>query len=141
STVRAFTRVSARRDDVEEPEIVRTYRKKYLVLAPTVYDALLKPRNLVTRQGVLDGAALGNSLEERTESLRLYMEQGYMQRQLRQKFQFDNAATVFANVLRIVQSQTEIWWICKYEVLATLYERGAQNDLKLAKVGLQNIER
>jgi hypothetical protein len=141
ATVRAFTRVAARRDDTEETEIVRNYRKKYVVVAPSVYDALLQPRNLITRQGVLDANALGKSPEEITESLRLYMEQGYMQRQLGKKFQFDNASTAFSNVLRIVQPQTEVWWICKYDVLATLYERGAEADFKLARVGLQNIER
>ena len=144
STVRAFTRVSGRRDGTEEPEIVRTYRKKYVLLGPTVYDALLKPRNLVTRQGTLDPNAMGKSPEEINESIRLYMEQGYMQRELGkngQKFQFDNASTVFSNLLRVLQQQTEPWWIAKYDVLATLVDRGEVNDLKLARVGLQNIER
>lgn len=141
-TVRGYTRVKSRLDGAEDP--TPAYRKKWLALAPAVYDALLKPRRLVDGRGMLDVNALGKTPEEMTESLYLYMEQGYLQRELAvngQKFQFDNASTVFSNVLRVVTPQTEIWWVCKYEVLATLVERGAGADVKLARVGLENIER
>ena len=33
------------------------------------------------------------------------------------------------------------WWQSKYMVLLVLFERGAEADLKLAKVGLDNLER
>ena len=33
------------------------------------------------------------------------------------------------------------WWTARYEVLATLVDRGEANDVKLATVGLSNIER
>jgi len=138
STVRALTQVAARVD--EYGEIVKNYRKKWLVLAPAVYDALLKPRNLIERHGVLDPAALSKA----PESLGIYLELGYVYRELGksgQKFQFDNASTVFSNVARVVASGSEPWWTARYEVLATLVERGEVNDLKLATVGLTNIER
>jgi hypothetical protein len=142
-TVRGYTRVRARLDGADDL-VAADYRKKWLTLAPVVYDALIKPRKFVDGRGVLDPTALGKTAPEIAESLNLYMELGYMQRELArsgQKFQYDNASTVFSNVLRVVMVQCEWWWICKYEVLATLVDRGAGVDLKLAKVGLENVER
>lgn len=41
----------------------------------------------------------------------------------------------------MVQPQSDSWWFAKYEVLATLVDRGASADFKLSRVGLENIER
>jgi hypothetical protein len=142
-TVRAYTRVRTRLDGADDL-VAASYRKKWLTLAPVVYDALLKPRKIVDARGLIDTNALGKTAPEMTESLNLYMELGHMQRELGrsgQKSQYDNASMVFSNVLRVVTPQSEPWWICKYEVLATLVDRGTESDLKLARVGLQNVER
>jgi hypothetical protein len=44
-------------------------------------------------------------------------------------------------VLRVVQADSEPWWQAKYMVLQVLFDRGAEADVKLAKVGLENLER
>jgi len=142
-TIRGYTRMRVHLDGGDDL-VAAGYRQKWMTLAPVVYDALLKPRKFVDGRGLLDPAALGATPQQQTESLHLYMELGYMQRELGrngQKFQFDNASTVFSNVLRVVSPQSEIWWIAKYEVLATILERGGPTDAKLARVGLENIER
>ena len=48
---------------------------------------------------------------------------------------------MFSNVLRVVQTDSEPWWQSKFMVLQVLFDRGAEADLKLAKVGLENLER
>ncbi|RPH50448.1 MAG: hypothetical protein EHM91_02020 [Planctomycetota bacterium] len=105
------------------------------------YENIMKTYKAVTPQGVLDGAVLG----QHRELLGVYVELGYVYVELgkasKQKFQLDNASTVFSNVLRVVQADSEPWWQSKLMVLQVLYERGAESDLKLAKVGLDNLER
>jgi hypothetical protein len=147
-TVRAMTRVTARAEegagDAQDAAVVRDYRRKWLTIAPAVYDALLQQRRVLDANGRLDLAALAASPKEIADSLALYLEQGILLRELGRsgkKFQFDNASTVFSNVLRVVQLESEPWWTAKYEVLATLVARGAESDLKLARVGLENLER
>ena len=142
-TVRGYLRVRVRLDGADDL-VAADYRKKWLTLAPVVYDALIKARKIVDGRGLIDIPALGKTPQEITESLNLYMEQGYMQRELArsgQKFQYDNASTVFSNLLRVVTPQTELWWIGKYEVLATLVDRRGETDARLARVGLENVER
>src|SRR5204863_907478 len=95
-----------------------------------------------TPSGVLDGGVLG----QHRELLGVYVEEGYVFAELgkkdaKLKFQFDNASTVFSNVLRVVQGNSEPWWQSKYMVLQVLFDRGAEADIKLARVGLENLER
>ena len=102
----------------------------------------MKAYKLVTASGVLDG----NVLQAHRELLGVYVEEGYVFSELgkkdaKLKFQFDNASTVFSNVLRVVQTDSEPWWQSKYMVLQVLFDRGAEADVKLAKVGLENLER
>lgn len=139
STVRAFTRVTARTEGPDDPALAE-YRKKWLLLAPKVYDDLLKPLKLVDRRGVIDPAAVAKA----PDSLQLYLEQGYMEHELGkngQRFHYDNATTVFSNIARVVTSDTEMWWTVKYEILATLVDRGTESDIKLSRAGLGNLER
>jgi len=106
------------------------------------YETIMKYYKVVTPQGVLDGGIL----TQHRELLGVYVEEGYVYSELgkkdpKQKFQFDNASTVFSNVLRVVQTDSEPWWQSKFMVLQVLFDRGAESDLKLAKVGLENLER
>jgi hypothetical protein len=78
------------------------------------------------------------------ELIQLYLEQGYVLRELArrgQKFQFDNASTVFSNVARVSDPQSAMYWTARYEVVATLVDRAGETDVKLARVGLENLER
>jgi tetratricopeptide (TPR) repeat protein len=106
------------------------------------YENIMKVYKVVTAGGQLDGGVLG----QHRELLGVYVEMGYVFHQLgksdqKLKFQFDNASTVFSNVTRVVQADSEPWWQSKYMVLLVLFDRGQENDLKLAKVGLENLER
>jgi hypothetical protein len=106
------------------------------------YENIIKTYKVVSSNGVLDAGVL----QSHRELLGIYVEHGYVYAELgksdsKLKFQFDNASTVFSNVLRVVQSNSEPWWQSKYMVLQVLFERGAENDLKLARVGLENLER
>ena len=106
------------------------------------YENIVKAYKLVTASGVLDG----NVLQQHRELLGVYVEEGYVFAELgkkdpKLKFQFDNASTVFSNVLRVVQQFSEPWWQSKYMVLRVLFDRGAESDVKLAQVGLDNLER
>jgi|GEM_PF-3215031 len=106
------------------------------------YETIMKFYKAVTPQGALDGGVLS----QHRELLGVYVEMGYVYHQLgksdaKLKFQFDNASTVFSNVARVVQQDSEPWWQSKYMVLQVLFDRGAESDIKLAKVGLENLER
>jgi hypothetical protein len=88
----------------------------------------------------------GEVMQAHRELLGVYVEEGYVYAELgkkdaKLKFQFDNASTVFSNVLRVVQSDSEPWWQSKFMVLQVLFDRGAEADVKLAKVGIENLER
>jgi hypothetical protein len=105
------------------------------------YENIMKTYKVVAGGG-LDGGVLG----QHRELLGVYVEMGYVYHQLGKsganlKFQFDNASTVFSNVARVVQPDSEPWWQAKYMVLQVLFDRGQESDLKLAKVGLENLER
>jgi hypothetical protein len=101
----------------------------------------MKTYKAVTPAGGLDGGVLG----QHRELLGVYVELGYVYVELgkasKQKFQLDNAVTVFSNVLRVVQADSEPWWQSRYMVIQALFERGAENDVKTAKVALENLER
>ena len=106
------------------------------------YENIVKAYKLVLPSGVLDGSVL----QAHRELLGVYVEEGYVFSELgkkdpKLKFQFDNASTVFSNVLRVVQKDSEPYWQAKFMVLQVLFDRGAESDVKLAKVGLENLER
>ncbi|HZE96620.1 MAG TPA: tetratricopeptide repeat protein, partial [Planctomycetota bacterium] len=106
------------------------------------YENIVKAYKLVLPGGTLDG----NVLQQHRELLGVYVEEGYVFAELgkkdaKLKFQLDNASTVFSNVVRVVQPNSEPWWQSKYMVLQVLFDRGAESDLKLAMVGLENVER
>jgi hypothetical protein len=58
-----------------------------------------------------------------------------------QKFQFDNALTAFANVLKVTGTGSEPWWLAKYLTLRALYQRGAESDARTARTILENLEK
>jgi hypothetical protein len=104
------------------------------------YERILKDYKLINASGSLDDGVLG----QHRELLGVYVEQGYVYYELGRrgnKFQFDNASTVFSNVLRVTGAGSEAWWLAKYMVLAVLFDRGNDADIKLARVGLDNLER
>lgn len=77
------------------------------------------------------------------ELLGVYLELGYVLYEMGrggERFQFDNASSVFANVVRVTQSGSEPWWIGKYMVLAILFERGRDSDVKQAQLGVKNLQ-
>ena len=130
-TVRAFTWVWSRMDGTDaRPDLLRTYRAQWLASAPGVYQSLLQSRKLIDNRGMLDPVAAA----AQPDSLQVYVEQGFVLRELGRDgrtFQLDGAASVFSNAIRVARPESELWWVCKYEVLATLFDRGSENDLKL----------
>ena len=140
-TVRAFTQVWSRRETTDvPPDLLRAYRATWLASAPGVYESLLKPRKLIDGRGMLDPIAA----VEQPDSLQLYVEQGFVLRELGRdgrRFQLDGATTVFSNAVRVATPQSELWWVCKYEILAMLVDRGSEDDLRLSRVGLTYLER
>jgi hypothetical protein len=108
--------------------------------ARDAYQDVLKPLKLVQANGLLDPQVL----EAHRELIAVYLELGSVQFELGKsglRPSFDEASTVFSNVSLVAQAGSEPWWTAKYMVLAVLYERGGDGDLKLAKVGLENLER
>jgi len=110
--------------------------------AKELYENIIVEFKALTPQGVFDTSVL----RSHGELLGIYIEQGYVFFELgksdpKLKFQFDNASTVFSNVLRVVQADSEPWWKAKLMVFRVLFDRGAESDVKLAKVGLDNLER
>ncbi len=106
------------------------------------YENIMKTYKVLTPQGILESSVL----QAHRELLGVYLEEGYVYHELgkkdsKLKFQFDNASTVFSNVLRVVQKDSEPWWQGKFMVIQVLFDRGAEADLKLAKIGLENLER
>jgi len=106
------------------------------------YENITKVYKMIAPNGTLDST----SLQAHRELLGVYVEEGYVYAELgkkdaKLKFQFDNASTVFSNVLRVVQTDSEPWWQSKFMVLQVLFDRGAESDVKLAKVGIENLER
>ena len=111
--------------------------------AKEAYDDIVKTYKLIAANGTLDI----DVLRARKELLGVYVEYGYVLFEMGRlttppvKFQLDNAATVFHNTLKATQPDSEPWWLAKYMVLEILYVRGEANDLKLAKIGIENIEK
>ncbi len=111
--------------------------------AKEAYDDIVKAYKMIAANGSLDVEVL----RARKELLGVYVEYGYVLFEMGRittppvKFQLDNSATVFHNVLKVTQPNSEPWWLSKYMVLLLLYVRGEPNDLKLAKIGIENIEK
>jgi hypothetical protein len=106
------------------------------------YLELLKPLKLIQANGTLDPQVL----EAHRELLDVYLELGIAHLELGSsangpRASLDDAVTVFSNLLRVVPAGSEPWWFAKYAVLQAVYQRGGDADLKLSKVGLENLER
>ena len=106
------------------------------------YENVVKAYRLLTPQGTLDASVL----QAHPELLGVYVEEGYVfhelgKKEARLRFELDNASTVFSNVIRVVQPDSEPWWQSKYMVLKVLFDRGAEADATLARVGLENLRR
>lgn len=106
--------------------------------AKAQYNDIVETFKLVGKTGTLNGGVL----QQHPELLRLYLELGHTFCELGragQKFQYENAMTVFANVAQVAPPQSELWWFGKYMLLAILFERGNPQDITSAKIGLKNL--
>jgi len=104
------------------------------------YENIINAYKLVGPSGTLESAVL----EKHRELLDVYLEAGYVYHALGKrgkKFQLDNAFTVFGNILRVTEPNSRPWWFAKYMAIAVLFDRGGPDDVRLAKVGLENLER
>jgi len=108
--------------------------------AKDAYETLIKTFKVIDARGQLDGQVL----QAHPELLPVYLEEGYVYYELGKKgnkFQFDNATTVFGNAQRVVSPAAATSWQCKYMVIAVLFERGKETDVRDAKVLFDNLER
>jgi tetratricopeptide (TPR) repeat protein len=108
--------------------------------AKNIYSDIFKSYQLVNARDELNVAVL----QKHPALLGLYIELGYVYIELarcKQKFQYDNAMTVFNNLLRVAQPGSEPWWICKFAAISALYERGGSGDITTARVAMENVER
>jgi hypothetical protein len=87
----------------------------------------------VQPSGVLDP----KGLTTHREFLGIYFELGYAEG----RFPLDSGPTVFANIARVVAAGSQPWWEVKYAVLETLFNRGAENDLRMVRAGIESLER
>ncbi len=104
------------------------------------YDNIIKSYKLVDPTGRLDMAVLG----KHRELLGVYVELGHTYLEIGrkgQKFQLDNAESVFTNVLGVTEKASEPWWLARYMILAVLFERGKDRDFSNVKLGIENLER
>ena len=108
--------------------------------AKDAYELIIKTFKVMDARNQLDG----NVLQQYPELLGVYLEQGYVYYELGKKgnkFQFDNASTVFSNAQRVVAPGSQTLWQSKYMVIQVLFERGKETDVRDAKVLLDNLER
>jgi tetratricopeptide (TPR) repeat protein len=108
--------------------------------AKDAYESLIKTFKVLDARQQLDGQVL----TAHPELLSVYIEEGYVYYELGKKgnkFQFDNATTVFGNAQRMVSPAMATSWQCKYMVIAVLFERGKESDIRDAKVLFDNLER
>lgn len=105
------------------------------------YEGIVRWRKAVGANGLLDQAVI----EADPSLFSVYIELGEAYLELAkpgtQKFQYDNAMTVFANVMRLAQAGTVTWWHAKYRIIGALYERGRETDIRDATVLIENLER
>jgi tetratricopeptide (TPR) repeat protein len=107
--------------------------------ANQAYEGIIKSYKVVDNRGLIDI----NVVSAHKELLGVYSEQGYVYYELGkrgQKFQLDNATTVFSNLLRVLPQGSQDWWQAKYMVFTVLFERGKESDLRDAKAGISNLE-
>lgn len=103
------------------------------------YDELIQAFNLVGPGGKLNISAV----QAHTQLLGVYLEYGFVLYELGrsgQRFQFDNAQTVFGNVLGVTQNGSEPWWLAKYMGILIMYERGKTADAKNAQIAINMLE-
>jgi tetratricopeptide (TPR) repeat protein len=108
--------------------------------AKEAYDRIIKESKVIDASGRVDVSVA----TKQKGLLGLYVELGQVYvalGRLGQKFQYDNAVGVFSNVILATAPESEAWWNAKYMVLSSLFERGTGDDLKQARVGLDNLER
>jgi hypothetical protein len=108
--------------------------------AKEAYDRIIKEYKLIDASGRIDVSAATKT----RGLLGFYVELGQVYvalGRLGQKFQYDNAVGVFSNIVLATSPESEAWWTAKYVVLLSLFERGTGDDLKQARVGLDNLER
>jgi tetratricopeptide (TPR) repeat protein len=106
------------------------------------YDNIVKAFKLV--DPVTNNLNVG-VLQQHPELLGVYLELGYVYHEIGigaggERFQLDNAYGLFSNVARAAAADSEPWWVSKYMVLKLLYARGKDSDLKMAHLGLKNLE-
>jgi tetratricopeptide (TPR) repeat protein len=104
------------------------------------YDSIVQEHKMVDRRGLLDPAVL----QAQPSLLAIYIELGDVYFELGKRgqlFQFDNAAAVLGNTIRVMASGSETWWRARYQLIALLFERGKETDLRDARVLIENLER
>lgn len=88
------------------------------------YDAIIGTRKAVAANGLLDAPAV----KAEPRLLQAYFELGAVNVELgrldRKPGRFDDAKTVFANILRLEPPHTRLWWHCKYRFVETAFEAG-----------------
>jgi tetratricopeptide (TPR) repeat protein len=108
--------------------------------AKAQYDSIVRGHRMLDAAGQLDPAVL----QAQTSLFPVYLELGeaYFELGKRgQKFQFENALTIFTNVTRVTVACSGPWWHSKYRMISSLYERGEAGDIRMAVVLLDNLER
>jgi tetratricopeptide (TPR) repeat protein len=111
--------------------------------AKTAYDRLIK-----TFQVVGDNDRMNiDVLQKQPVLLSAYLESGFvylelaMKDKVGNKFQFDNALAVFNNIVRSTSNGSEPWWLGRFGTIKTFFERGTSDDIRMAKIAMDNLER
>ncbi|HXX93366.1 MAG TPA: hypothetical protein VEN81_07010, partial [Planctomycetota bacterium] len=108
--------------------------------AKAEYGSIVKEYKLEDARGMPDPAVF----KAQPSLLPLYLELGDVYGELGrrgQRFQFDNAASVLGNSLRILGPDSQLWWRAKYRLIEYLMERGTGSDVRDARVLIENTER
>jgi tetratricopeptide (TPR) repeat protein len=111
--------------------------------AKIAYDRLLKTFQVV---GGNDRLNIG-ALQQQPVLLSAYLESGFVYLELAMKdrvgnqFQFDNALAVFNNILLSTSNGSEPWWLGRFGTIKTFFERGTSDDIRMAKIAMDNLER
>jgi hypothetical protein len=110
--------------------------------AKDAYETIVKHYKMIDAQS---GALVVPVLQKHRELLGVYLEFSSSLYEIgrkgpEQKFQLDNASAAFNNLVVVAAGNSEPWWMAKYMVIATLFERGDSNDIKVAEISLKMIE-
>ena len=101
------------------------------------YSNLLDEFKFIAKTGLIDPAVH----RAHPQLFPVYIEYGYALRESgNDRFVFDGQATVWSNVLLVAPDNKQLWWTARYMILDSLLGRGTEADVRLAKVGLQNLE-